>query len=218
MMRSQSWIRVLAGGLLLLFAPAARAQGGAASAPAKIGLLNVRQAIVTTAEGKQAAAQMQSQFAPQQTELQNLQNQLQDLTNRLTTGARTLSDEEKVRLQRQGEFLQRQFQRKQDDLNEAVGMAQTDIFEAIGGKMSDVVDKFGRENNYTVILDVSAQGSPVIYNAQQLDVTADIVRLYDQAHPLKAPAAATPAPAQQPNRPAATPPPATPATPARPAQ
>ena len=214
-MRYQFWARVSAGALLLVSAPAVWSQGAAttpAAAPAKIGLLNVRQAIVATAEGKQAAAQMQSQFAPQQTDLGNLQKQLEDLTTRLNTGARTLSEEEKARLQRQGEFLQRQFQRKQEDYNESVTVAQTDIFESIGGKMSDVMDRFGRENNYLLILDTSAQGSPVIYNATQLDVTAEIVRLYDAAHPLKAAA-----PAAAPARPAATPP-ATPGTPARPAQ
>jgi outer membrane protein len=214
MMRYQFWTRLSTGALLLLSAPAAWAQGGAAAAPApaKIGLLNVRQAIVATAEGKQASAQMQSQFAPQQSELENLQKQIQDLQTRLTTGARTLSEEEKARLQRQGEFLVRQSQRKQDDLNEAVNIAQTEIFESIGRKMSDVMDRFGRENSYLLILDTSAQGSAVIYSANQMDVTADIIRLYDQAHPLKAPAAATPA---QPARPAAAP---SPATPGRPAQ
>jgi len=216
MMRYQYWTSLSAGALLLLSAPAAWAQGGAgaaAAAPAKIGLLNVRQAIVATAEGKQASAQMQSQFAPQQAELENLQKQIQDLQSRLTSGARTLSDDEKARLQRQGEFLVRQSQRKQDDLNEAVNVAQTDIFESIGGKMSNVMDRYGRENNYLLILDTSAQGSPVIYSATQMDVTADIIRLYDQAHPLKAAAPAA-APAQ-PSRPAATPPPATPGRPAQ---
>jgi outer membrane protein len=216
MMRYQYWIILSASALLLFFAPASWAQGGASAAgaaPAKIGLLNVRQAIVATAEGKQASAQMQSQFAPQQADLENVQKQIQDLQSRLTNGARTLSDDEKARLQRQGEFLVRQSQRKTDDLNEAVNVAQTDIFESIGGKLSDVVDRYARENNYSVILDTSAQGSPVIYSATQMDVTADIVRLYDQAHPLKAAApAAVPA---QPGRPAATPPPATPGRPAQ---
>ena len=211
------WSRLSTGALLLLSAPAAWAQaGGAAAAPVKIGLLNVRQAIVATAEGKQASAQMQSQFAPQQTELENTQKQIQELQNRLASGARTLSEDEKARLQRQGEYLARQFQRKQDDLNEAINVAQSDIFDSIGRKMSEVLDRYSRENSYAIILDTSAQGSPVIYGATQMDVTTDIIRLYDQAHPVRAPAAAapaTPAPAQ-PSRPA----PAQPATPARPAQ
>jgi outer membrane protein len=74
--------------------------------------------------------------------------------------------------------------------------------------LSDIVDKYGKDNNYSVILDMSAQGSPVIFNATQLDVTDEIVRLYDQAHPLKAGAsapAAAPATPGQPARPATPP-------------
>ena len=199
-MRSNGLTKFVVGTFLLLLVSAgsAWAQAGAA-ASAKIGLLNVRGAIVATAEGKQASAQMQSQFAAQQAELQSLQTQIQDLQTRLANGARTLSDEEKARLQRQGQFLVSQSQRKQDDLNEAVNLAQTDIFESIGAKLSDVVDKYGRENNFSVILDTSAQGTPVIYNAMQLDITEEIVRLYDQGHPLKAgtaPASSTATPAQ----------------------
>jgi Skp family chaperone for outer membrane proteins len=70
--------------LTLLFLPSAGAWaqtgGGAApSAQTKIAILNVRQAIVTTAEGKQASAQLQSQFAAQQNDLQNMQKQITDL-------------------------------------------------------------------------------------------------------------------------------------------
>lgn len=217
MMRYNYWTKLAAGAFLLLSVSAVLvwAQGGAtgpATASVKIGLLNVRGAIVTTAEGKQASAQMQSQFAPQQSELQDLQKQIQDLQTQLATGARTLSAEEQARLQRRGQLLVSQSQRKQDDLNESVNVAQQDIFESIGGKLGDIVDKYGRDNNYSLILDVSAQSSPVIFNATPLDITDEIVRLYDRAHPLGAGApAAAPAPATpgQPARPAT--PPATPA-------
>ena len=214
MMRYYYWTRLATGVLLLASVPAvsAWAQGGAASSatPAmKIGLLNVRGAIVTTAEGKQASAQMQSQFAPQQTEIENIQKQIQDLQVQLANGARTLSDEEKARLQRRGQLLVSQSQRKQDDLNESVNLAQTEIFESIGGKLSDIVDKYGRDNNYSLILDTSAQTSPVVFNATQLDITSDIVRLYDQAHPLQAGSAAPATPGQS-TKPG-TPPPAAPA-------
>ena len=64
------------------------------------------------------------------------------------------------------------------------------------GKLSDIVDKYGRDNNYSLILDTSAQTSPVVFNATQLDITSDIVRLYDQAHPLQAGSAAPATPGQ----------------------
>ena len=207
--RRKLWILIMA--VLILPAAGVWAQtagGAAASGAMKVGILNVRQAIVTTAEGKQASAQLQSQFAAQQNDLQNVQKQMQDLQNRLSNGARTLSDDEQSRLQRQGELLSRQFQRKQDDLNEAVNAAQSDIIDNIGKKMLDVLDRYSRENGYSIVLDTSAQGSPVVYGSSQIDVTQEIIRLYDQAYPVKGGAAAPSgagAPAGQPKAPAATP-------------
>src|SRR5579863_6288749 len=198
-------LRTLTLALLLMPAAGAWAQtGGAAasSAPMKIAILNVRQAIVSTVEGKQASALLQSQFASQQSDLQNMQKQITDLQNRIANSHGTLSDDEQARLQRQGELMTRQFQRKQDDLNEAVNAAQSDIIDNIGRKMLDVLDRYARENGYTVVLDTSAQGSPVVYGSSQIDITQDIVRLYDQAYPVKNAAAAPPA-APKPAAPAA---------------
>src|ERR1700704_5071998 len=201
---------------IIFLAPLAgvRAQstgGAAASAPSKIAVLNVRNAIVATAEGKQAQAQLQSQFAPKQNELQSTQKQVEDIQRRLSEGARTLSDEEKGKLQRQGELLSRRLQRDNDGLTEELNAAQGEIVDGIGRKMLAVLDRYARENGYVAVLDTSAQGSPVIYGSSQADITQDVVRLYDQAYPIKAgaPAAAsTPAPAPKPATPA--PPPAKP--------
>ena len=202
------WTLTLA--LLLLPAAGAWAQTGGGAAPSgqmKIAILNVRQAIVTTAEGKQASAQLQSQFSSQQNDLQNMQKQITDLQNRIANSHGTLSDDEQSRLQRQGELLTRQFQRKQDDLNEAVNAAQSDVIDNIGRKMLDVLDRYARENGYTAVFDTSAQGSPVVYGSSQIDITNEIVRLYDQAYPIKGGGGAAPsssAPSAQPKAPAAT--------------
>jgi outer membrane protein len=177
-----------------------RAQGAAAAAPAssgatgKIGVINVRQAIVTTSEGKQASAELQSQFAARQSELENLNKQINDLKQRLSAGQATLSQEEQARLTRQGELLARQLQRKQDEYQEDVNASQGEVIDKIGRKMIDVLDRYARENGYVVILDSSAQNTPILYASNQNDVTPDIIRLYDQAYPLKA-GSATPKPA-----------------------
>ena len=192
---------------ILLLAPLAgvRAQstgGAAASNPAKIAVLNVRNAIVATAEGKQAQAQLQSQFAPKQNELQSTQKQIEDIQRRLNEGARTLSDDEKGKLQRQGELLTRRLQRDNDGLNEELNAAQGEIVDSIGRKMLDVLDRYARENGYSVVLDTSGQNSPILYASNQIDVTQEIVRLYDQAYPVKAGAApATPKPTAKPSAP-----------------
>ena len=199
-----------------LAGPAAWAQsGGAGAAPAagmKVGVINVQVAITSTSEGKQAAAELQSQFAPRQSELDNLRRQVEDIQTRLRTGASTLSDDEKARLAREGDQLSRQFQRKQQDSQDDFNEAQREIVDRIGRKMIDVLDKYSKEQGYGVIFDTSAQNTPVVYAANQIDVTQEIIRLYDQNYPVKAGAAKSSAPPRS-----AAPKPAT-ATPGQPKQ
>ena len=205
----------------LLGTAAMHAQGAGApgaSASGKVGIVDVRQAIVATAEGKQASAELQSQFASRQSELEGLNKQITDIRQRLSAGGDKLSQEEATRLQRQGEVLTRQLQRKQDEYQEDVNAAQADVVDRIGRKMIDVLDRYSRENGFVVVFDSSAQNSPVLYKSTQIDITQDIIRLYDQAYPVKGgtatarPAATRPAATAPATKPAAgtTPPPTKP--------
>ena len=206
------YLRVLALAAAILLSAAAVwvwAQGGAAPAASlnKVGVLNVRQAIVTTAEGKVASAELQPQFAPRQTEHENLRKQIDDLQNRLRQGERTLSDDEKARLTRQGESLARRLERMQNELQEDVNAAQAEVIDRISRKMQDVLDRYARENAFAVIINSDSSGqqpSPVLYYSNQIYITQDIIRLYDQAYPVRAGAA--PPPTKQPAKPPAQPP------------
>lgn len=175
---------------------------GSAATGAKVGVINVREAIVTTAEGKQAAAELQSRFAPRQNEIEGLNKSIADLRQQLEAGQGKISQEEQARLQREGELKARQLQRKQDEYQDDVNTAQGEVFDRIGHKLVDVLDRYARENGYSVILDSSAQNTPILYRSTSVDVTQDIVRLYDAAYPVRGAAAspATPPPARsQPN-------------------
>jgi outer membrane protein len=193
---------------IVLSAAAAWAQAPAAagsSASGKVGVISIRQAIVSTAEGKVASAELQSQFASRQNEIENLNKQINDLQQRLQAGAGKLSPDEEARLRQQGQRLAQRLDRMNTEYQEDVNAAQADVIDRIGRKMVDVLDRYARENGYAVVLDSSAQSTPILYASTQIDVTQDIVRLYDQAYPIKAgvatpakPAAAKPAAVQPP--------------------
>jgi outer membrane protein len=191
---SRNVIRVAALSMAcLLGTVAVRAQAAAGSAVAgKVGVINVRQAIVTTAEGKQASAELQAQFASRQNELEALNKQVNDLRQRLQNGGATLSDEEKQRLTVQGQRLAAQLERKNNELQEDVNAAQGDVVDRIGRKLVDVLDRYARENGFVVVLESSAQNSPLLYASTNVDLTQEVIKLYDQAYPVKAAGAATP--------------------------
>jgi outer membrane protein len=172
------------------------------SVSSKVGVIDVRAAIVGTAEGKQASAELQSQFASRQTELENLNKQVNDLRQRLQASQGKLSPDEEARLTQQGQRFTQQLERKQTEYQEDVNAAQGEVIDRIGRKLVDVLDRYSRENGYVLMIDSSAQNSPILYKSTQIDVTQDIVRLYDQAYPVKA-AAAAPAQSKPVPKPAA---------------
>src|SRR5579872_2008911 len=181
-MKIRTAVPVLAA---LLVTPVVWGQSSGAVAQ-KVGVINIQAAIAGTSEGKQAAAELQSQFAPRQTELTNLQKQIEDIRTRLQTGQTTLSDDEKARLQREGDQLTRSLQRKQQDDQDDSNEATQEVVQRIGRKMMDILDKYAKDNGYIVVLDTSSQQTPVLYAANQIDVTQEIIRLYDQSYPVKA--------------------------------
>jgi Skp family chaperone for outer membrane proteins len=175
----------------LSFAPVAMAQGGAP--PTKFKVMDMRSAIIQTAEAKSAGAQLQSQFAPQQAAIDNVAKQMDDIQKRGSAGANTLSDEEKAKLSRQYQLLQNQAKRASEQLQEQSEAAQQDIVDGIGRKMMDIVDNYAKENGLDCVLNTSSDSISVLYKSTSLDVTGEIVKLYDQKYPVKATASAPPA-------------------------
>jgi Skp family chaperone for outer membrane proteins len=105
----------------------------------------------------------------------------------------------------QGQRLTQQLDRKQNELQEDVNAAQADVVDRIGRKMMDVLDRYSRENGLVAVFDSSAQNSPILFASTNIDVTQEIIKLYDQAYPIKSGAAAPAAkPAAKPAAPPAT--------------
>lgn len=172
---------------VLLVIPAAWAQAAStADAPSKVAVINLQEAVAGTAEGKEASRQIQAQFAPRQNELNGLGKQIQDDQQRAQTGANTLSDEAKAHLSREIQEMQRRGQREEQDYQQDFQDATTDAVNHIGQRMMPIVTKYAQQNGYGVVIDTSAQNTPVVYSAAQIDITKDIVKLYDDAYPVKA--------------------------------
>lgn len=175
----------------------------AAVTGANFGIINIQAAMARTQEGKKAFEELQARFAPRQAELEKLQNEIRDLENQLRTQERTLSDEARFQLQRQIEAKRKAFTRAQQDFQDEAQMAQDDHVNAIAEKMQRVIDQYAREKNLSVIFNVF-QGGPIIFATPTVDITDDVVKLYDQTYP----AAASPTPPQPPaSRPPASRPP-----------
>ncbi len=183
------------------FAPAAMAQGGAP--PTKFRVMDMRAAIINTAEAQAAGAQLKSQFASQNAAIDGINKELEGISKRLQAGANTLSQEEQAKLNRQGQMLQNQLKRASEQLDEQSQAAQADIVDSIGRKMMDLVETYAKENGLDCVLNSSGDSIAVLYKTSNIDVTQEIVKLYDQKYPVKGAVAG--APATKPTTPATPP-------------
>jgi hypothetical protein len=74
---------------------------------------------------------------------------------------------------------------------------QQRILQALGQRAMAVVDKFAKDNGYNLILDDGNPNTPILYASAAMDITQEIVALYDKTYannplPASAPSQATP--------------------------
>ena len=191
-------------------APAAgpAASAGTAAIPTRIGLMNVRDAIMGTADGKKAALDLEEKFASRRTTLQKRQIDLQAKKDQMSRGGAAMSEAAKAALAREIDAEDKNFKRDVEDLNTDGEEAQNKLFQAIWAKLQPVVQQYALQNGFAAILDVGNDQTPVLWASNTMFITADVVSLYNQSH---VPAAtATPA-ASKPAAPATLKPAATPA-------
>lgn len=178
----------------------------------KVGTINIQQAIIATKDGQKAAQDLQAKFDPKRKELEAKQQTIAQLRDQYQKSSNAASEEQKQKLARDIDEQQKRLQRDTEDAQAEFEQEQSKVINEVGGRLMQVIDKFARDNSYTLILDVSSQQTPVLYIANGIDVTQEIVKLYDA----NAPSTIAPAkPAAAPVRPAA-PPAAAPKKPAEP--
>lgn len=207
-MRTTRVAVLLLVGALLLVTPAAAQRfenvpeakpADQAPAPAgiKIGVINIQLAMANTQEGKKASEDLRAQFSPRQAEIEKVQREIRDLDNQLRTQERTLSEDARAQIARQMEQRRKLVTRMDQDLRDDIQDAQEELVNRIGGKMQQIIDRYAQEKGLNLILNIF-QGGSVIFATPAVDITEDIVRLYDQANPVQAAAPTPPPPAQRP--------------------
>ncbi|MFN0102667.1 MAG: OmpH family outer membrane protein [Bryobacteraceae bacterium] len=184
MNRTMLWLpAVLAGATLIL----------PAQAPSKIAIIHLQNAIIGTKDGQKAAKELETKFMPKRKEIESRQGEIQALQQQLRTSSNTASEEQKNKLMRDIDVKQKALQRDGEDASAELDQEQQKLFQDIGGKVMAVIDKYASDNGYAVVIDVSAQASPVLYAATSNDITRQIVELFDKNAPgAAAPAAAKP--------------------------
>jgi outer membrane protein len=162
-----------------------------AQAQQKFAIINMQQVILETKDGKQAVIELKAKFAPKEAEFQKRAEDLQRKQDELRKTENTISEEKKAALTRDIDSLTKGLTRDTDDAREDVNQEQQKVLNVLGGKIMQVLNKYASDKQYTMVFDVSGQPNNILFASSAIDITREIITMYD-ASEQSAPAAAKP--------------------------
>jgi outer membrane protein len=187
--------------LVLILSGAAVAQTAT-----KVGVIQAQSALISTKDGQKAVAELDTRLAPRKKDLERKQAEIKDLQDKLQRGGNAMAEPARNDLMRSIDLKTKSFNRDMEDAQAESQQEQRKLLDDLSQKMMAVIDKYAQSNGYSLILDVSNPNTPVLYAANAVDITKEIIDLYDKS--ASSPAAAPAKPAAAPPKPAM--PPATP--------
>jgi Skp family chaperone for outer membrane proteins len=149
---------------------------GYAVAQNTIVVMNLQGAIMSTKEGQKAGQEMQTKYGPKQKSLEQQRDALVSLNTEAQNPATT--PEKRAALQRDIEDKNRRFTREQQDAKDEFQADQQRLLVPISQRMQSVIAQYAKQKGYAIVMD-DANG-PVVFAASTVDITKDVVDLYDK--------------------------------------
>ena len=178
--------------------------GVPAMAQQKIGVVQVQSAIIGTKEGQKAANDLETRMSPKRKELESKQSELRTLQESLAKGGSVMAEAARAELSRKIDAKNKDYQRSLEDAQAEFQGEQDKLLNDLGAKLMAVINKYAKENAYSLVIDVSNPQTPVMYASETIDITKEVIDLYDKntgggmAAPAKPAAAGMAAPAAKP--------------------
>jgi outer membrane protein len=155
------------------------------SAPAwtqtKVAIIDMREAVNSTAEVKKAVAALEARVKPKQAEADKLQKEIQDIQGKLQSLQGKLTPQGEQELIAQGQRKQRDLTRLQEDLQSELDREQQDVGARALQRMRDVVRELAEQQQLDFVVDVGQ----TIYFKPALNITKSAIDAYDKKHAAK---------------------------------
>jgi len=190
---------------LLVAGLIAASSAAVAQSATKVGIIHIQSAIVSTKEGQEAAKQLQAKFDPKRKSLEAKQDEIRNLQTELSKGSNTMAEAKRLQLTRDIDAKTKSLNRDTEDAQAEFEQEQGRLLNDIGGRMMVVIEKYAKDNGFSLLLDVSSPQTSVLYAASGVDVTKEIIELYDKNAPSAAAPAAPAKPTAAPAKPTAAP-------------
>jgi outer membrane protein len=142
--------------------------------PQKVGVISVQGAIVGTRDGQKASQELETKFNPKKKEFDARQSEVGQLQDQYNKGGSVMNEDKRNQLAREIDEKKKRLERDMQDANEELQGEQQRVLQGLGQRMMAVIEKYAKDN-------VSNPNTPVLYASSGIDITQDIVQLYDKS-------------------------------------
>jgi outer membrane protein len=148
-------------------APAPAAPAAPVAMPAQIALIAFEQAVFATNEGQVAAQTVQKKYEPKKAQIEALAAEVDSLKKQLQAAPATLPDDERASRLRAIDTKEKQLNRDAEDATTAYNADLQEAEGKVAQKLSGTMKQYAQSHGFTLLLDVSAQGSNVLWALQR---------------------------------------------------
>jgi len=200
MNRNLTLLTALAAGLV--FAPLASSQTAATAPPApaagapapaaRIALVNFEQVVLASNEGQTVTLATQKKFEPKKDQIEKQAADVESLKKSLQAAPANLPDDERASRLRAIDVKEKQLNRDAEDAQTAYNTEWQEALGKVAAKIATVMKTYAQSNGYTILLDVSAQSSNVLWALPSTDISQAVVDAYNKQSGVPAPAPQAP--------------------------
>ena len=164
--------------LVVLLAVASPAVAG------KIGFVDAERAVANVEEGKAKIRELEAWALPEKAKVEQLGAKVGEVRQQLTSQAAVASPEVIERLRNEELTARRAFEDAKRDFERRLERRQNDLLADIAVKVGTVATDYAKANDFDAIFVLQAQ--PLIYVADSVELTDEIIRLYNERFPVQA--------------------------------
>jgi outer membrane protein len=164
-------------------APAAAPTGGT-----KIAVIMFQPAVMQTNEGQRNFADLQKKYDPKRTQLKGMSDEIDNLKKSLQTAGANLSETERQNRLKTIDEKEKAFQRLGEDTQNDFQQDLQATYTQLAEKVFNVLQAYAQQNAYSVVIDSSAQQSPVLWASEATNITNAVIQAYNQKSGVPAPA------------------------------
>ena len=154
---------------------------------AKIALINFEQVVLASNEGQTVTANTQKKYEPKKNQIEAQAAEVENLKKQLQALPATTTDEERASRLRAIDTKEKQLNRDAEDAQTAYNTEWQEALGKVAAKINTVMQTYVQQNGFTILLDLSSQGSNVLWALPSTNVSQAVVDAYNKQSGVAAP-------------------------------